>query len=299
MMNSTSFSPVLPFREVVAYESLWAAESTSFKSLAELFAKHPNAKPTDIVDASKISALYTIIKGLILNADRKHKTNLIINGMYDYPFGLRDARHPVELLYYNGRIDFLRTRCISLAGTSKPTLRSLELVKQLTTQLVADDFTIVSGLATGIDTQAHFAAIAGNGRTIGVIGTPLNAAFPLQNENLQDILAIKHLLISQVPFFRYAQQSPESNRQFFIERYKTISAISEATLIIEAKDNSLALTQARAALYQGRKLMIWDTCFRNPELSWPERFVESGAIRVGSYAAIREVLSKEQVSVNY
>ena len=83
------------------------------------------------------------------------------------------------------------------------------------------------------------------------------------------------------------------NRLFFPERNVTMSALTEATIIVEAGDTSGTLIQARAALHQGRKLFILDSCFRNPSISWPQKFADKGAIRVMDYDDIRQHLSPQ------
>jgi DNA processing protein len=158
-------------------------------------------------------------------------------------------------------------------------------------RLVEDKFTIVSGLARGIDTIAHQTAIAAGGLTVGVLGTPLSHSYPNENKELQKRLAEDYLLISQVPIIRYSQQHPNQNRFFFPQRNITMSALTEATVIVEAGETSGTLVQARAAIAQKRKLFILDNCFRNPAITWPAKFQEQGAIRVREYDDIREHLS--------
>jgi DNA processing protein len=81
------------------------------------------------------------------------------------------------------------------------------------------------------------------------------------------------------------------NRLFFPERNATMSALTEATVIVEAGDTSGTLIQARHALQQGRKLFILDSCFRIPDLRWPSKFLERGAIRISEYDEIRTHLA--------
>ena len=226
----------------------------------------------------------------MLGSPKAYKTNLLINGTWNFPEGLKDAEEPVEILYYAGILDYLYTRGVAIVGTRKPSARGLEVTAEIASNLVLDDFTVVSGLAQGIDTQAHIAAIENKGRTIAVIGTPLNQVYPKQNQQLQLKIATEHLLISQVPFYKYSKQDFRLNRFFFLERNKTMSALTEATLIVEAGDTSGSLTQAKAALYQKRKLLIWDDCFYNDTITWPQRFEEKGAIRVKSYEDIKKAL---------
>lgn len=96
--------------------------------------------------------------------------------------------------------------------------------------------------------------------------------------------------MNQVPIWRYSTQDYRSNRLFFPERNATMSALRQATVIVEASDTSGRLAQARAALQQGRKLFILDNCFRNPKLTWPARFEAQGAVRVTGIDDIRAAL---------
>ena len=90
---------------------------------------------------------------------------------------------------------------------------------------------------------------------------------------------------------RYESQDYRLNRFFFPERNVTMSALTEATVIVEAGQTSGTLIQARAALDQGRKLFILDSCFRDSRLSWPDKFAGKGAVRVRDYDDIRRHLS--------
>ena len=159
-------------------------------------------------------------------------------------------------------------------------------------ELVADNYTIVSGLAAGIDRMAHETAIFAGGRTIAVIGTPLSHAYPRANQDLQRYIAEHFLVISQVPVKRYESQDDRRNRTFFPERNITMSALTEATIIVEAGEASGTLIQARAALRQKRRLFVLDSCFRNPALRWPDQLAAQGAIRVRNYDDVRRHLPK-------
>jgi DNA processing protein len=213
-----------------------------------------------------------------------------LHGELDYPAKLRDATYPVELLYFQGHWDLAYTRSVAVVGTRKPTPDGVTRTEQLVKKLVRDGFTIVSGLAEGVDTAAHTTAIEAEGQTIAVIGTPLGQAYPRSNQALQEQIADKYLLISQVPVERYDAQNPKVNRFFFPERNKTMAALSEATIIVEAGETSGTLIQAREAIKQGRKLFILNSCFERSDLTWPARFEKDGAIRVRDYDDIRRQL---------
>ncbi len=124
-----------------------------------------------------------------------------------------------------------------------------------------------------------------------MLGTPLSHSYPTENRELQKRLAEEYLLISQVPIIRYSQQHPNLNRLFFPERNVTMSALTEATVIVEARETSGTLVQARAAIAQKRKLFILDNCFQNKAITWSEKFEKQGAIRVRKYDDIRQHLS--------
>lgn len=281
---------VSPLRELGAYEAMWEDREASFKSLSERFAQMPGALPSDFVTEQRAAECAEFVLRRFKEA-AVSRFGVRVYGAGDYPEKLRDAAHPIELLYYQGWWDLVESRCVAVVGSRKPSPEGLARTRKLVRALVRDDFTIVSGLAAGVDTAAHETAIAAKGRTIAVIGTPLSHTYPRENLQLQRQLAAEFLVISQVPVQRYEQQDYRVNRFFFPERNVTMSALTEATIIVEAGETSGTLIQARAALQQGRKLFILDSCFRNPRLTWPHKFAEKGAIRVVDYDDIRQRLS--------
>lgn len=141
-----------------------------------------------------------------------------------------------------------------------------------------------------MDTIAHQTAIECGGRTIAVIGTPISEVYLKENADLQRHLAEQFLVVCQVPVLRYKAQGPNGNRLFFPERNKTMSALTEATVIVEASETSGTLIQAKAALDQGRKLLILDSNFSNPDITWPARFEKLGAIHVREFEDIHREL---------
>jgi DNA processing protein len=281
---------VSPKRELGAYEALWAREGTWFKSLAEQFRAQKDAVPSDFVPKAEIEKYSRLALGAIRDAGIQH-FGIRIHGAGDYPKKLRDADHPVELLYFQGLWDIVNTPCIAVVGTREPSDQGKLRAAKLTRLLVADGFTVVSGLARGIDTVAHTTAIEAGGFTIAVLGTPITEYYPPENRTLQQRIADKHLVISQVPIVRYSQQHVRANSYFFPARNATMSALTEATIIVEAGETSGALVQARHALKQKRKLFILESCFQNPSLKWPETFVKQGAIRVTEYDDIKRHLA--------
>lgn len=287
--SSCSPRTISPFRELGAYEALWADMKATFKSIAEKFKNQQGSLPSDFI-SSKVSECYAdaVYKKFY---ESSIKFGVRVHGAAEYPAKLRDAAEPVELLYYQGWWDLVDSPSIAIVGTREPSEDGRKRTRQLVKALIQDNYTVVSGLAAGIDTEAHTAAIENGGRTIAVIGTPLSHVYPKQNIELQKEIAKNYLVISQVPLHRYENQDYRLNRLFFPERNKTMSALTQATVIVEAGETSGTLIQAKAALQQGRKLFILDSCFTNPKLNWPHKFAEKGAIRVKTYDDIKCALS--------
>lgn len=273
-----------------AYEFLWTDAKQTFKSLADLFRENRDALPSDFV-LPAVAEAFAREAATILREAKIDRFGIRLHGAGEYPSRLQDAKNPVELLYFRGWWDLIETPCVALVGTRNPSRKGVLQTAELATELVADGYTIVSGLAAGIDTVAHRTAIQSGGSTIGVLGTPLWKTYPSENAELQQSMARDHLLISQVPIVRYRQQDWRQNRAFFPQRNVTMSALTLATVIVEASDTSGTLMQARAAVQQGRKLFILDSCFTGRKLSWPREFEQQGALRVRDYSDIRRHLN--------
>lgn len=270
--------------EMGAYEWLWqqdgGARRPSFKMLAELFRDQPGNWPSQFVDVE--DARECAAQVLARFSKRGVNTfNIQMRGLSDFPDALQDAESPLQFLYYQGDWDLVYSpKRVAIVGTRNPSPEGIRRTAKLASLLVRDGYTIVSGLAKGVDTVAHETAINMGGKTISVIGTPLDQVYPKENAELQRRIAQDYLLISQVPVLAYARRPPTINRLFFPERNVTMSALTQATIIVEAGETSGTLIQARAALKQGRKLFILDSNFHNLKLKWPHRFAEKGAIRV-------------------
>ena len=288
-MAITEFDYALsPLREAAAYEALWAEPKATVKTIAEKLQEEHYPHPSAILTSTIIDEYEQLLIQLANKAPVSFNIQFI--GEADYPSRLLDAKYPVPLLYYQGAWDLIYSPSIAVVGTRQPSEQGIQRTRKLVKELVNDNFTVVSGLARGIDTAAHEAAITYGGKTIAVIGTSILDCYPPENRFLQNKIAAEHLLISQVPLLRSQQQSYQQNRFFFPERNKTMSALTLATIIVEAGETSGALIQATAALKQRRRLFILDSCFQNKSLTWPQKFLSQGAIRVSNYPEIRQVM---------
>ena len=277
--------------EFGAYEYLWQQPNTNTKKLAQLFESHPGLLPSDLVpDEDAERAAEEVVQQFAKRGIRRFGVR--INGTQEYPSRLRDATEPVEVLYFLGSWELVEApRRVAVVGTRQVTPQGAARTRKLVRALVEHDFTVVSGLAQGVDTIAHQTAIEAGGRTIAVLGTPISEVYPKENRQLQRQMAEEYLVVSQVPVLRYRAQGPNGNKLFFPERNKTMSALTEATIIVEASETSGTLIQAKAALDQGRKLFILDSNFENPAITWPAKFQKLGAIRVREFEDIQRELA--------
>ena len=160
---------------------------------------------------------------------------------------------------------------ISIVGSRAASPEGLARARSLAKALVAHDMIVVSGLAAGIDTAAHTAAIEAGGRTIAVLGTPLDTAYPRENAELQSLIMAQHLAVSQ--FAAGAATTPKS----FPQRNKTMALLTDATVIVEAGEKSGTLHQGWEALRLGRLLFLMESVARDPTLTWPAEMIHYGA----------------------
>src|SRR5262245_53756135 len=145
---------ISPLRELGAYEALWDKPETTFKTLSEKFAARPHAVPSDFVPPNKAREYAEFVRRRFREAEVT-RFGVRVHGAGEYPQKRRDAAHPIELLYYQGWWDLVESRSVAVVGTRKPTSEGIARTRRLVRSLVRDDFTVVSGLAAGIDTVAH------------------------------------------------------------------------------------------------------------------------------------------------
>lgn len=278
-----------PTQEIAAYEAIWMQYSTCTR-VSTLFRQFNYAHPSHVAQRIGITAQdienVSLTVAALLPFDR---FRAVFHDSREYPTRLNDAKHPIAAFYYQGSLNLLTAKSVAVIGSRKATDAGIRRAQKLTRFLVAHNVTVMSGLAPGIDTAAHTAALDAGGHTIAVIGTPLHTTYSRENLPLQREIARHQLLISQVPFYLYTRQDYRKNRFFFLERNKTMSALSEATVIVEASEMSGSLVQAEAALQQGRKLFILNSCVEQG-FEWCDRLLARGAIRVVDGSEILEHL---------
>jgi DNA processing protein len=168
----------------------------------------------------------------------------------DYPANLRAVHDRPPIIFIRGRLTKQDARSVAVVGARQATPAGLDRARSIAHHLVDSGYTVVSGLAAGIDTAAHTATLAHQGRTVAVIGTGLSRAYPPQNADLQGEIAAKGAVVSQ-----FWPDAPPSRRSFPM-RNAVMSGIALATVVVEASHTSGSRLQARLALAQTRPVFL-------------------------------------------
>ena len=166
----------------------------------------------------------------------------------DYPPQLATLYDPPPVLYVRGALMASDALAIAVVGTRRPTAYGRSVAERLAGELASLGFTVVSGLARGIDGLAHQAALSAGGRTLAVYGSGIDIIFPSEHRELADAIAERGALISEFPMGAppVAQNFPRRNR--------IIAGLALGTVVVEAAAKSGSLITARCALEQGREV---------------------------------------------
>ena len=187
-------------------------------------------------------------------------------------FEARELKHAPDELWLAGDKTLLTEhRRAAVVGSRKASPEALARARAIARELVARDIIVVSGLAEGIDTAAHKAAIEAGGRTVAVLGTPLSSAYPASNAGLLSTIRRDHLAVSQ-----FAEGHPVL-KDNFPRRNRTMALLSDATIVVDAAETSGTRHQAWEALRLNRSLFLLENVVANPDLTWPAEMIEYGA----------------------
>lgn len=162
-----------------------------------------------------------------------------------YPLELKHSHNSPVLLFYQGDISLLAKPKLAVVGSRQTSETGVKAIQKIIAEL-GNRFVIVSGLARGIDTTAHMAALKNGGATIAIIGCGLDVYYPKENRKLQDYIAQHHLLLSEY------LPGEQPLKFHFPERNRIIAALSQGVLVAEAKMRSGSLITCERALEEGR-----------------------------------------------
>ncbi|MBI5787056.1 MAG: DNA-protecting protein DprA [Candidatus Niyogibacteria bacterium] len=207
----------------------------------------------------------------------KEGISLLFRGDRDYPPLLLETPHPPSVLYCLGELPDFSAPAVAIVGTRKPTRYGFETARALSRDLAQAGILIVSGLALGVDAQAHKGALEAGGKTIAVLGSGLKQIYPLQNKGIAERM-IKEggAVVSEFP----PMHPPE--KWTFPQRNRIIAGLSRAVIVIEAPQKSGSLITARFGLDYNREIGAVPGEISSINSAGPNSLLKNGAALVSS-----------------
>ncbi|MBR3280480.1 MAG: DNA-processing protein DprA [Clostridia bacterium] len=198
-----------------------------------------------------------------------------------YPNKLRNIYDPPKELYYVGDINLLNNKIVAIIGCRKASKYGLKIAKIFSEELSKNGITIISGLAIGIDGEAHKNSLKNIGRTIAVLGSGLDIIYPESHIELcKEIINNGGLIISEFPL------GTSPSKENFPKRNRIISALSDGVLVVEAKKRSGTMITVDFALEQGKDVFIVPGNIDSLNSEGTNNLIKEGAIMVTSYIDI-------------
>ena len=227
------------------YESVENIFEEKEKNLKELIEKKFKFKVNDFSKNEILDKAENII-------EKSKEYGIGILSLFDkeYPFNLKQIDNPPYILYYKGDLKKLRRNSVSIVGTRNPTKESKKYAFDIASKLSALNITVVSGMAKGIDKEAHLGAISSLVNTVAVLGNGIDIVYPSENVKVYNKLIESGIVISEFEVGR------KPDRMNFPRRNRIISGLSYATIMAEASSKSGALITVDYALNQGREVYI-------------------------------------------
>ena len=227
------------------YESVESIFEDKEKNLKELIEKKFKFKVNDFSKSEILDKAENIIK-----KSEEHGIKILSLFDKEYPFNLKQIDNPPYILYYKGDLKKLRRNSVSIVGTRNPTNESKKYAFDIASKLSALNITVVSGMAKGIDKEAHLGAISSLVNTAAVLGNGIDIVYPSENVKVYNKLIESGIVVSEFEVGR------KPDRMNFPRRNRIISGLSYATIMVEASSKSGALITVDYALNQGREVYI-------------------------------------------
>lgn len=198
-----------------------------------------------------------------------------------FPVWLANIPNPPFTVYYTGNVDLLNSFALGIVGARNATNYGRIIARKFGEELAGNGVVVVSGMARGVDAQAHYGALE-SGTTIAVLGSGLNVIYPRENAALYDSIRQQGLVISEFPM----DTPPEPGH--FPMRNRIISGLSQGVAVIEAREKSGALITADFALEQGRDVFAVPGPITSKNSFGTNRLIQQGAKLVMNAADILE-----------
>lgn len=202
---------------------------------------------------------------------RENKIDCYFLDSDNYPKSLKNIDDPPFVIYCRGKILKKDQKAIAIVGSRKATFYGKSVAETFSRGLVKNGFTIVSGLAYGIDTVAHKSALLAGGRTIAVLGSSLDCLYPSENKLLAEEICKSGAVISEYPL----DTSPLAHH--FPRRNRLVSGLTRGVIVVEAEERSGALITARIAGEQGREIFTVSGPISSSTCAGPVKLANSGA----------------------
>jgi DNA processing protein len=256
----------------VGSKTLWKLQQR-FSSFQEAAAASPPALRAAGLPEKLSAALYAA-GGCDRDFAGEYAAGSISAVFYDdplYPPALREIADPPFLLYYIGDLSIHAQPACAVVGTRAPSKYGRTQAKKLAADLARAGIVVVSGMAKGIDGEAHRGALEADGRTTAVWGAGLKHVYPLEHRELAKEIALSGLILSEFP----PDYEPQAG--FFPIRNRIISGLSRGVLVVEAKAKSGALITADFALEQGREVYALPGPVNSDLSDGPNHLIQQGA----------------------
>jgi DNA processing protein len=205
---------------------------------------------------------------------------LLVLGQPGYPPLLAEIYDPPPLLYATGKLECLQTPQLAVVGSRRCSASARRSARELAAAVIGNNHSVCSGLALGIDAEAHAAALGAGGHTVAIMATGIERYYPRQNRHLAALIAEQGLLLTEfVP-------GSEPRREHFPRRNRIISGLSLGVLVIEASLRSGSLITARLALEQNREVFALPHSIYDPGGAGCHALIRQGAKLVETAADI-------------
>jgi DNA processing protein len=219
----------------------------------------------------------------------EHGVRLLVLGWPGYPETLANIPGPPHVLYTRGSLATADRRAVAIVGSRGCTAYGKRIAEQLSSALSRAGYTIVSGLARGIDAVAHAAALKAGGRTIAVLAGGLSSIYPPEHVELAAAVQQAGALISEAPM------AAEPLPQMFPSRNRIISGLARAVIVVEASDRSGSLITARHAAEQGRDVFAIPGPVDSPASAGCLKLIRDGATLARHADDVLEALDQAEM----
>lgn len=227
-----------------------------------------------IINAAKDFNKFEELLEKELNELDRRKIELITYFDSSYPKPLKNIYSPPLFFYISGRVETVDNYSISIVGTRRATQYGKRTTEKIGIELAEQGITIVSGLARGIDSVSHRAALKAGGRTIAVIGSGLDRIYPAENKELAENISESGAVISEFPL------GTKPDAQNFPQRNRIISGLSLGTLVVESNVNGGAMQTAAHALDQNREVFAIPGNLEVPQSEGTNILIQEGRAKL-------------------